>query len=112
LNEENLVLLNLTNIIPQKSAKRVSKKLITKLIGPFKIVQKISAVTYRLKLLETLCIHPVFYISLLKPYYPSEFRDEVRKEHPKIATEDPEKHEVEAILDKRTYYRRLQYLVN
>ncbi|CAG8784238.1 14282_t:CDS:2, partial [Racocetra persica] len=89
-------------------AKRASKKLIAKLIGPFKIVQKISAVTYRLKLLETLRIHPVFYVFLLKPYYPSEFRDEVRKEPPEIATEDPEEHEVKAILDKRTYYHRLQ----
>ncbi|CAG8736172.1 32924_t:CDS:1, partial [Racocetra persica] len=40
-----------------------------------------------------------------------EFRDEVRKEPPEIATEDSEEHEVEAILDKRTYYRHLQYLV-
>ncbi|CAG8800551.1 741_t:CDS:2, partial [Racocetra persica] len=37
LNEEDLVLLNSTNIISQKSAKRASKKLIAKLIGPFKI---------------------------------------------------------------------------
>ncbi|CAG8795620.1 4262_t:CDS:2, partial [Racocetra persica] len=109
LNEGDLVLLNSTNIIPQKSAKRASKKLIAKLIGPFKIVQKISAVTYRLKLPETLCIHPVFHISLLKPYYPSKFRDEVRKEPPEIATEDPEEHEVKAILDKRTYYRHPLY---
>ncbi|CAG8849700.1 31798_t:CDS:1, partial [Racocetra persica] len=43
LNERDLVLLNLTNIILQKSAKKASKKLIAKLIGPFKIVQKISA---------------------------------------------------------------------
>ncbi|CAG8674505.1 106_t:CDS:1, partial [Racocetra persica] len=111
LNEGDLVLLNLTNIILQKSAKRASKKLIAKLIGPFKIVQKISAVTYRLKLPETLRIHPVFHISLLKPYYPSEFRDEVRKEPPEIATKDLKEHEVEAILDKRTYYCHLQYLV-
>ncbi|CAG8816953.1 545_t:CDS:1, partial [Racocetra persica] len=111
LNEGDLVLLNSTNIISQKNAKRVSKKLIAKLIGLFKIVQKISAITYRLKLMEILRIHPVFHVSLLKPYYPSEFRDEVRKELPKIATKNPEEHEVEAILDKRTYYCRLQYLV-
>ncbi|CAG8676424.1 8382_t:CDS:2, partial [Racocetra persica] len=89
LNEEDLVLLNSTNIILQKSAKRASKKLSTKLIGPFKIVQKILAVTYRLKLPETL----------------------LRKEPPEIATKDPKEHEVKAILDKRTYYRHLQYLV-
>ncbi|CAG8838258.1 34571_t:CDS:1, partial [Racocetra persica] len=40
-----------------------------------------------------------------------EFRDEVRKEPPEIATKDPEEHEVKAILDKRTYYCCLQYLV-
>ncbi|CAG8841854.1 16712_t:CDS:1, partial [Racocetra persica] len=40
-----------------------------------------------------------------------EFRDEVRKEPPEIATEDPKEHEVKTILDKRTYYHRLQYLV-
>ncbi|CAG8754581.1 6705_t:CDS:1, partial [Racocetra persica] len=111
LNKGDLVLLNLTNIIPQKSTKRASKKLIAKFIGPFKIGQKILAVIYRLKLPETLRIHLVFHVSLLKPYYPSEFRDEVRKKPPEIATEGPEEHEVKAILDKRTYYRRLQYLV-
>ncbi|CAG8795814.1 18791_t:CDS:2, partial [Racocetra persica] len=76
LNEGDLLLLNLTNIISQKSTKRASKKLIAKLIGTFKI-----------------------------------FKDEVRKEPPEIATEDPEEHKVEAILDKRIYYCHLQYLV-
>jgi len=110
LDEGDLVLLNTANLTPQENRKRPSKKLTSKFMGPFKIIKKISTTAYRLELPETLRIHPVFHISLLKPYYPNE-DNEATETIQNITNETPEEQEVEAILDKRTYYRRLQYLV-
>jgi hypothetical protein len=50
--------------------KRPSDKLDYKKLGPFKIAKIKSLVNYRLKLLKTIKIHPVFYVSLLKPAPP------------------------------------------
>ena len=46
----------------------MSKKLLPRGIGPFRIVKNMGNVAYKLELLETLKIHPVFHVSLLKPY--------------------------------------------
>jgi hypothetical protein len=49
------------------ATKRLSDKLDHKKLGLFKIAKIKSLVNYRLKLLKTIKIHPVFYVSLLKP---------------------------------------------
>jgi len=46
--------------------KRPSTKLDFKQIGLFKIAKKISDTNYKLLLLRTMKIHPIFYISLLE----------------------------------------------
>ena len=43
-------------------------------IGPFKIVDKLLRVSYKLDLPETMTIHPVFHVNLLKRHYPSPTR--------------------------------------
>ena len=38
-------------------------------MGPFKIINKITEVLYRLNLLLKIKIHPVYYIAILEPAY-------------------------------------------
>ena len=58
-------------------------------------------------------IHPVFHVSLLKPYHPSPSDFERPTPPPAIIIPetDHEEYEVETILEKRTLRNRPQYLV-
>jgi hypothetical protein len=81
--------------------------------GPFKIIQVMSAVNYRLELPTQWSIHPVFHIDLLMPY------KETTMHGPNFTRPTPElidgeeEYSVEKILDSRHFGRRrhLQYLV-
>jgi hypothetical protein len=81
--------------------------------GPFKIIQVMSAVNYRLELPTQWSIHPVFHIDLLTPYR------ETIMHGPNFTRPTPElingeeEYTMEKILDSRHFgrRRRLQYLV-
>ena len=54
-------------------------------MGPFKIINKVTEVTYRLNLLLKMKIHPVYYIAMLKPAYrnhkPLVYKQDMYKGH-------------------------------
>ena len=64
-NEGDYVLLSTQNL---KLLNQKSKKFKTRFIGPYLIEKKVSSQAYKLKLPNTMKVHPVFHISLLKEY--------------------------------------------
>src|SRR3954463_7567752 len=108
------VLLSSAHINLASQAKRPSRKLQHRFIGPYRIIQKISAVAYKLELPSTLKIHPVFHVSVLRPYQPP---DSIAHRPPHTPPPDPVtidddlEFEVERILDHRTRYNHQEYLV-
>ncbi|KAL9683738.1 hypothetical protein QQ045_021163 [Rhodiola kirilowii] len=61
----------LVKLLPQqfKAFRKVHKGLIRKYEGPFEVIKRISKVSYKLHLPPKLKIHPVFHVSMLKPYH-------------------------------------------
>src|SRR3954463_10036950 len=108
------VLLSSAHINLASQAKRPSRKLQHRFIGPYRIIQKISAVAYKLELPSTLKIHPVFHVSVLRPYQPP---DSIAHRPPHTPPPDPVtidddlEFEVDHILDHRTRHNRQEYLV-
>jgi hypothetical protein len=81
--------------------------------GPFKIIQVMSAVNYRLELPTQWSIHPVFHIDLLTPYRETTMHGPNFTRPTPELIDGEEEYSVEKILDSRRFgrRRRLQYLV-
>jgi hypothetical protein len=79
-------------------------------LGPFKIVEAVGNLAYRLDLPESMQIHDVFHVSLLQPVHP-DFRADANPPPDPVIVDDTEEYEVEKVLDSRWYYKKLQYLV-
>jgi transposase InsO family protein len=107
------VLLSSANITADFEKNRPTRKLAPRFIGPFQISEIISPVNYKLDLQGQLDIHPVFHVSLLKPYKrnPPEFEGREIARPPPVIVEGEKEYEVEKILDKRVHRRRTEYLV-
>ena len=108
LQPGNKVLLNALNIAVKHNG---SRKLMGKWLGPFPVSRQINPVAYELKLPPAMArVHPVFHVSLLKPYKaPGEGRKQ--KLPPPVILEDGPEHEVEAVLAHRYVGKKLQYLI-
>ena len=79
----------------------LSRKLAPKRHGPFKIIQVLSPLTYKLRLPSTWRIHDVFHASLLSPYCSTEPYGPIFSSPPPDVIDDEEEYEVEAILSHK-----------
>ncbi|KAI5662326.1 hypothetical protein M9H77_21649 [Catharanthus roseus] len=99
----------MVKLLPQqfKSFRKVHKGLIRRYEGPFPVLKRVGKVSYKLQLPSRLKIHPVFHVSLLKPYH-EDLEDPTRgesKRAPTAVVTSFDK-EVEAILADRHIRRR------
>ena len=85
------------------------RKLQPRFIGPFPINKVLTPVTVRLQLPPEYAIHPVFHVSLVKPYHPNTRKD---SPPPPILVGDHHEYEVQRILDAKRIRGRLFYLVD
>jgi transposase InsO family protein len=84
-----------------------ARKLTDKFIGPYQITERIGSHAYRLDIPNSLHIHPVFHVSLLKAY-----KGNVTEQRlPPLLVDDFVEYEVQRILDKRKTGRKVEYLV-
>ena len=108
------VLLSSNHINLASQARWPSKKLQHQFTGPYRVIQKVSPVAFKLDLPPSLKIHPVFHVSLLRPYKdPASIanRDPPPPSPPAVTIDDHLEYEVEYILDQRQHRRQTQYLV-
>ena len=80
------------------------QKLQRRFVGPFQIIQKISRAAYKLKLPDAWSMHPIFHISLLKPWRESTWSCPVDLQPEDIELPAKPTYEVERILR----WRRVQ----
>ena len=78
-----------------------SRKLAPKRHGPFKIIQVLSPLTYKLQLPSTWKIHDVFHASLLSPYHSTEPYSPTFSSPPPDVIDNEEEYKVEAILSHK-----------
>ena len=94
---------------------RPSKKLDHHHLGPFSIHKKINDQVYRLDLSDTMKIHPVFHVSLLKLYHVNELSGRVQPSLSAVMIiseeEEAEEYKVKVILRTWLFYENLQYLI-
>ncbi|OUM69755.1 hypothetical protein PIROE2DRAFT_37875 [Piromyces sp. E2] len=88
-----------------------NKKFNPRKLGPFKIMKKVSEVSFKLKLPKNIKIHPVVHVSSLEPYFEDNKFKRKQSPPPPIIVNNEEEYEVEEILDQRKHYRKIQYLV-
>ena len=89
-----------------------TQKLMPLFVGPFKVLKRVGEVAYKLELPQTAQqVHPVFHVSLLRPYPVDAGRRRPEKPMPLLLDEDGDWYEIDAVLDTRLSRGRRQYLV-
>ena len=88
---------------------RPSDKLDYKKLGPFSVLARIGSRAYKLDLPPSMKVHPTFHISLLQPYSDDPLPLQRKEPPPPIIIDDEKEYEIEAIIDSRLHYNKLQY---
>jgi hypothetical protein len=76
-----------------------SRKLSPWRYGPFKVLEQISPVTYRIELPHSMKIHNVFHVDLLPPYHETDAYREAYSQPPPELIDGEQEYEVEEIID-------------
>ncbi|XP_040901651.1 uncharacterized protein LOC121186853 [Toxotes jaculatrix] len=92
--------------------KTESKKLAPRFIGPFEIDRLVNPVTVRLKLPQSMKVHPTFHVSQIKPVSSSPLCPPAEPPPPPRLVDDLPAFTVRRLLDVRRRGRGLQYLVD
>ena len=108
----DLVWLNARNIV----TRHPSRKLDHRPLGPFEVIANHHLHTpyaVRLRLPETMRIHPIFHVSILEHAADDPFPGQRADPPPPVVVDGEEEYHVAKILDYRTFgrWRKLQYLV-
>ena len=101
------VWLNAKNVTTTRS----SQKLDHRRLGPFTIIEVVSDWAYRLDFPKDIRMHSVQHVSLLDPVAEDPLPGQVAPPPPPVEIHGEEEYTVEEILDSRTRWRRLEYLV-
>ena len=88
-----------------------TKKLRQKQFGPFKVLQVIGTVSFKVELPPQWKIHPVFHAKLLHPYKETEEHGINFQEPPPDLVDGEPEWEIESILDSRWRKKREQFLI-
>ncbi|GAA5820076.1 hypothetical protein JCM11491_002518, partial [Sporobolomyces phaffii] len=91
--------------------RRQLKKLDHKFLGPFKVLEPIGQLAYRLALPKEMKIHPVFHVSLLQRHQASSLANCVPPPPPPVVVDDAEEYEVDEILDSQVFRGKPRYRV-
>ena len=95
----------------QVKTSRPCAKLDNKRLGPFKIIQEISKIAFKLELPLSMKIHPVFHISHLEPHIHNDIPNRIQPPPPPIIVNQEQEWEVEEILDSKKFHRTIKYLI-
>jgi len=114
LNVGDRVLISTKNLTLAFQTGRDAAKLDHRWAGPFKVLEKNSAVSYKVELPPEVRVHPVFHISVLKPYHEAANERFPNRNHarpPPVIIDEEEEYEIEGILAHETKYGKTRYLV-
>jgi hypothetical protein len=91
---------------------RPCDKLDYKKLGPFKILEQINPVTFRLELPPSMLIHNAFHVSLLEPHNENRIPERHLEPPPPVQIDGELEYEVSEILDSKIIGNKLHYLVH